>query len=195
MTDQDRTDPFDSDSNPENSEAADTVKFEGAESQEEIEVLSPLEKLQKEKDELEDRLTRTQAELVNYRRRTQNEIAQFRKYEGLNFVRDLLPVIDNLQRAVGASGQAASVDDLKKGVEMVIQQFLDILASKEVKQIPANGEPFDPNLHEAVQQVPSNDIPAMHIAQELETGYQMNDRVVRPAKVIVSTGPQDNSEE
>ena len=151
--------------------------------------------LQQEKSELEDRLTRTQAELVNYRRRTQNENAQFRKYEGINLVRDLLPVIDNLKRAAGASGQAASVDDVKKGVEMVIQQFLAILASKEVKQIPAEGESFDPNLHEAVQQVPSNDIPAMHIAQELETGYQMNDRVVRPAKVIVSTGPQDNPEQ
>ena len=190
MTDQERPDAFDSESVPE-----ENIISEGSENADESEQLSPLEKLQQEKDELEDRLTRTQAELVNYRRRTQNEMAQFRKYEGLNFVRDLLPVIDNLQRAVGASGQTASVDDVKKGVEMVIQQFLDILASKEVKQIPANGEAFDPNLHEAVQQVPSNDIPAMHIAQELETGYQMNDRVVRPAKVIVSTGSQDHSEE
>jgi len=190
MTDQDVTNPFDPDSGSE-----ETIKSEEVENTEEIEVVSPLEKLLHEKDELEDRLTRTQAELVNYRRRTQNENAQFRKYEGLNFVRDILPVIDNLQRAVGASGQAASVEDVKKGVEMVIQQFLDILASKDVKQIPANGEAFDPNLHEAVQQVPSNEIPAMHIAQELETGYQMNDRVVRPAKVIVSTGPQANPEE
>ncbi len=190
MTDQEKTDPLDS-----VEESEEEINKEASEAAEEAEELSPLEKLQREKEELEDRLARTQAELVNYRRRTQNENAQFRKYEGLNLVRDLLPVIDNLQRAVGASGQASSVEDVKKGVEMVIQQFLDILASKEVKKIATQGEAFDPNLHEAVQQIPSDQIPAMHIAEELETGYQMSDRVVRPAKVIVSTGPQKDSEE
>ncbi len=190
MTEQDMSEPFE----PEN-DSEDTVNSDGAETPEDVEIVSPLESLQKEKEELEDRLTRTQAELVNYRRRTQNENAQFRKYEGLNLVRDLLPVIDNLKRAVGVSGQTASVDDVKKGVEMVIQQFVYILASKNVAQIPAEGEAFDPNLHEAVQQIPSEEIPAMHVAQELETGYQMNDRVVRPAKVIVSTGPQNNPEQ
>ncbi len=190
MTDQKNSEPLESENLPEEEKAA-----EQTETTQEGEQPSPLEKLQQEKDELEDRLTRTQAELVNYRRRTQNENAQFRKYEGLNLVRDLLPVIDNLQRAVGASEQANSVDDVKKGVEMVIQQFLDILASREVKRIPTEGEAFDPNLHDAVQQVPSQEIPAMHIAQELETGYQMADRVVRPAKVIVSTGPQNDPAE
>jgi len=156
---------------------------------EETETLSPLEQLQQQNSELEDRLVRTQAELVNYRRRTQNELEQFRKYEGLNLVRDLLPALDNLQRATDAAAKASDVENLRKGVEMVAQQVMETLRRYQVDIIAAQGEAFDPNLHEAVVQQPSEDVPAMHVLAEVETGYKMQDRIVRPAKVVVSTGP------
>ncbi|MCA8989697.1 MAG: nucleotide exchange factor GrpE [Planctomycetaceae bacterium] len=139
--------------------------------------------------ELEDRLIRSHAELANYRRRSSNEIDQIRKYEGLSLVRDLLPALDNLKRATAAAENASSVADLKTGVEMVLQQMLETLTRHHIEAIPAEGEPFDPNQHEAVQQIPSDKIEAMHVLQDLETGYRMYDRIVRPAKVIVSTGP------
>nr|ADY61553.1 Protein grpE [Rubinisphaera brasiliensis DSM 5305] len=151
--------------------------------------LSPLEQLQQQNSELEDRLVRTQAELVNYRRRTQNELDQFRKYEGLNLVRDLLPALDNLHRATDAAAKASDVENLKKGVEMVTQQIMETLRRYQVDAISAQGEEFDPNQHEAVVQQPSEDVPAMHVLAEVETGYKMQDRIVRPAKVVVSTGP------
>ncbi len=153
------------------------------------EVRSELELLQQANAELEDRLLRTQAELMNVRRRSQNELDQFRKYEGLNLVRELLPVIDNLQRAAVAAEQATDIQNLKTGVEMVSRQLLEVLDKNHVEVIASAGEAFDPNLHEAVHQQPDENIPAMHVLNVLETGYRMQDRIVRPAKVIVSTGP------
>lgn len=152
-------------------------------------VQQQLEQLKQEKENLEDQLLRTQAELMNSRRRMQNELDQFRKYEGLNLIRDLLPTIDNLHRAATAAEQSSDVQTLKTGVEMVVQQFLEALNRHRVEVIPASqGSPFDPNLHEAVHQQPSDEVEAMHVLTELETGYKMQDRVIRPAKVIVSTG-------
>ena len=150
-------------------------------------VVDPVQRLEQEKAELEDRLVRTQAELVNYRRRSQNELEQFRKYEGFRLVRDLLPTIDNLQRAISAPSN--DVESLRTGVDMVARQLLETLARYQVEPIPCQGVAFDPNLHEAVHQMPSEEQPAMHVLEALETGYKMQDRIVRPAKVIVSTGP------
>lgn len=196
MTDQDITGQFDQENDPTEKEGF----LEPAHSEESIEQKESGEenveaRLQAENEDLEDKLTRTQAELVNFRRRTQNEAAQFRKYEGLNLVRDLLPAIDNLKRAAEASEQATSFDNLKQGVDMVIQQFRDIISKHSIEMIPATGEVFDPNVHEAIQQIPSEEIPAMHVVQELETGYRMHDRIVRPVKVIVSTGSPETTEE
>lgn len=136
-----------------------------------------------------DRYLRVQAELENYRRRTQKERDEDRKFAPLPVIRDLLPVLDNLQRAIDAANQANSVADLKAGVEMVLQQSLGILKKFQVTPIEAVGQPFDPNIHEAVSQMPSSDYPPMTVIIEVERGYTLHDRVVRPAKVIVSSGP------
>lgn len=154
-----------------------------------------LERAEAEKAELEDRILRAQAEFMNYRRRTQNEMEQFRRYEGLHLVRDLLPVLDNLQRATQAAQQSDDLQNLKTGIDMVSRQLLEILQRNHIERIPAEGTAFDPNLHEAVQQAPSVEVPAMHVLAELETGYLMGDRIVRPAKVLVSTGPPPEVEE
>jgi len=161
----------------------------GEEADETVALSLQIADLQSELAEMENRLARSHAELANFRRRAANESEQFRKYEGINLIRDLLPTIDNLRRAMDAAQQASSIEDLKTGVDMVTRQLIDTLGRHNVERIPAEGEAFDPNQHEAVQQLPSDEIPAMHVMQELETGYRLHDRIVRPAKVIVSTGP------
>ncbi len=142
-----------------------------------------------ERDENHDRWLRTQADLENYRKRVSREADENRKYQAVGVIRDLLPGLDNLGRAVEAAQTTGNVDELVQGVQMVLKQFEDILSAHSAVVIDAVGQPFDPNLHEALQQVPSADHPPMTVVQELERGFQIHDRVVRPSKVIVSSGP------
>lgn len=148
-----------------------------------------------ERDENRDRYLRAQAELENFKRRTQRELSEERRYAALPIVRDVLPVIDNFQRALEAARNTSQVADLIAGLEMVIQQLEETLRRYGTTPIAAHGEPFDPNVHEAVQQLPSAEHPPMTVLQEVERGYTLHDRVVRPSKVIVSTAPPAESEE
>lgn len=145
-----------------------------------------------ERDEAQDRFLRSQAELDNTRKRYQKELAQTRQYAAAPFIQSLLPALDNLKRAIDAAESADHVDELKQGVEMVAKQIVDIFSQHDVKAIDALGKPFDPNLHEALQQLPSDEHPPMTVMQELEQGFILNDRVVRPTKVIVSSGPTES---
>jgi len=145
-----------------------------------------------ERDEAQDRFLRSQAELDNARKRYQKELELMRLYAAAPFIQDLLPALDNLKRASDAAENAEHVDDLKQGVEMVAKQILDVFQKHNIKAIDALGKPFDPNLHEALQQLPSDEHPAMTVTHELEQGFILNDRVVRPTKVIVSSGPADS---
>jgi molecular chaperone GrpE len=148
-----------------------------------------LEATRTERDENNDRFLRAQAELENYKRRTQRELAEQRLYAALPVVRDLLPVIDNFQRALDAARNSEQAADLVEGLELVIRQLGETLSRHGTTPISAVGQPFDPNLHEAVQQIPDPDHPPMTVLRELERGYVLHDRVVRPTKVIVSTAP------
>tara|TARA_R110002111_G_scaffold177322_1_gene243387 strand:+ start:22248 stop:22805 length:558 start_codon:yes stop_codon:yes gene_type:complete len=145
-----------------------------------------------ERDEAQDRFLRSQAELDNTRKRYQRELEQTRQYAAAPFIQDLLPALDNLKRASDAAENANHVDELKQGVEMVAKQLLDVFQRHNIKAIEALGKPFDPNLHEALQQMPSDEYPAMTVTHELEQGFILNDRVVRPTKVIVSSGPAES---
>jgi molecular chaperone GrpE len=142
-----------------------------------------------ERDNNHNRWLRAEADLDNYRKRSQKEAEESRLYRSLPLVRDLLPVIDNLQRAIAAAAKAGESGELVQGVKLVLKQFEDVLAAHSVQTIEAVGQPFDPNLHAAVQQVPSADYPPMTVVQELERGYRLHDRVVRPSQVIVSSSP------
>jgi molecular chaperone GrpE len=150
-----------------------------------------LEAATSERDENRNKWLRAEAELDNYRKRVQREAEELRKYQVLPLVRDLLPGLDNLGRAIAAAETSKNIDDLLTGVGMVAKQFEDILSRYAIKPIEAQGQSFDPNLHEALGQVPSSEYPAMTIVQELERGYTLHDRVVRPTKVIISSGPPD----
>lgn len=147
--------------------------------------------LQEEVAELKDRLLRSHAELENFRRRVQKEATESAKYSSLPFIRDLLPGIDNLSRAVDAAEQSGDTANLIQGVKMVAAQFADVLKNQKVQSISPEGQPFDPNLHEALTQIPSADHEPMTVLQVIETGYQIHDRVIRPAKVMVSCAPPE----
>jgi molecular chaperone GrpE len=148
-----------------------------------------------ERDENLNRFLRSQAELDNYRKRVQRERDDERRYAALSIIRDLLAPLDNLQRAVESARKSGESGNVLQGIELVVQQMDRVLSGHGAKAIPAAGQPFDPHLHEAVQQMPSEEQPPMTILQELERGYTLHDRVVRPSKVIVSAGRAESREQ
>jgi len=136
-----------------------------------------------------DRLLRLQAEMQNLRNRTSREIADERKYAALPVVKDLLPVVDNIDRAIEAAEKAGEAENLLAGFRLVKQQLHTLLVQNNCEPIAAEGEVFDPNFHQAILQQPSADVPAGNVMFVAQAGYRMHDRVVRPAQVIVSAGP------
>ena len=148
-----------------------------------------------ERDANFERWARTQAEFENYRKRAQREADQNRQYQAFNILGDLLPVLDNLQRAVAAAEQGQGGGELIEGVKLVLRQFEDILARHGATPIEAAGKPFDPNLHQAIQQVPSADHPPMTVIAEAERGWTLHDRVLRPSRVVVSSAPPEPTDE
>ncbi len=142
-----------------------------------------------ERDKYFDLWLREKAEFDNYQKRAQRDQLQERRYASLPLALDLLPVIDNLERATAAARQANETGPLVQGVAMVLTQFFEILRRHGITVIEAEGQPFDPNLHEAVMQQPNADKPPQTVLQVLERGFKIHDRVLRPAKVIVSTTP------
>jgi len=148
-------------------------------------------KLQAERDQFFENWKRTMAELDNYRRRVSREIEQAARFSAQPVIHDILPALDNLQRTIQAAEQSANVENLLIGLRMVMKQFDEIFAKHHAVPIDAVGQPFDPNLHSALTQVPTAEHPPMTVLQEIERGYRMHDRVVRPARVIVSCAPPE----
>jgi molecular chaperone GrpE len=155
-------------------------------------VAAELEALRAERDDLKDQTLRARAEFENYRKRMAREGERVRKTAAEGLVRDLLPIVDNLERAL--SHVEDKSDGLAQGVEMIVKQFADILSNNGLDPIPALGEPFDPNIHEALTHQPSNEYPADSVMEEFQRGYRMGDFVLRPAQVVVSSGPVQSGE-
>ncbi len=132
---------------------------------------------------------RAQAELQNYRKRVQKEADELRQYQALPLGRDLLPALDNLHRALSAAEASKDVEKLVEGLRLVVKQIESALGRHQIVAIDAAGKPFDPNLHQAVQQVPTDAHPPMTVVHEVERGFTLKDRVVRPATVIVAQAP------
>jgi molecular chaperone GrpE len=146
--------------------------------------------LRQELDNAHDRALRAQAELDNFRKRTQRELQSERQYAAMPLLRDLLPVIDNIQRAIEAAQQSPDAGNLLEGFQIVAQQIQTVLAQHRCHPIDVQaGETFDPNVHEAVSQLPSDQFPSGQIIQVTQTGYQLHDRLIRPTQVVVSSGP------
>ncbi len=145
-----------------------------------------VESLRMELEETRQRVLRLQAELENYRKRAQRTLEEERRFAGLPLMRDLLAVVDNLKRAIEAAEQNENATGLLEGVKMVAEQLASILKRHHCEEIPAEGAPFDPHLHEAIAQFPSDEHEAGHVAQVTQTGYQLHGRVIRPSQVIVA---------
>ena len=140
-------------------------------------------------------MQRAIAELENFRRRVQREAEQAARYSSLPLIRELLPAMDNINRTIQAAEQTGKIEDLIQGLQMIVAQVDQVFASHSAKPIVAVGETFDPNLHEALQQVPTNEHPPMTVIQELERGYILHDRVIRPTKVLVACAlPEETPE-
>lgn len=152
-----------------------------------VEEVSEVDELKIKLDEMEDKFLRVSAELANIVQRNRNERELIQKYRSQDLGKKLLPVIDNLERAIAAEVTDEQSISLKKGVEMVLESLNAALKEEGIEEIPAKGEQFDPNVHQAVQIVPvSEGVEADTIVEVLQKGYKLQDRVLRASMVIVA---------
>jgi molecular chaperone GrpE len=142
--------------------------------------------LREQNQELTDQYLRALADMENARRRHRQELADRQQFANERLLNDLLPVLDNLERALGAANNSQDSGGLKEGVQLTARQFLAVLMSYGVNPIDAVGQPFDPLLHEAVGQVETDEHPEGIIAAELQRGYVLNGRTLRPSRVMVA---------
>ena len=146
-----------------------------------------LTQLQKEKDDLEDKYLRSQAEMQNMQNRYNNERAQLIKYESQSLAKDVLPAMDNLERALATKVDDEASKQLKKGVQMTLDSLVKAMKEHGISEITAEGVKFDPNLHQAVQTVEAeNEDQKDHVVRVLQKGYLYKDRTLRPAMVVVA---------
>jgi molecular chaperone GrpE len=152
---------------------------------------SEVRQLQGEIVDLKDRLVRMLADFDNYRKRIERERRDERRYAAFESLRDFLGVIDNLERALAVEGSA---EDLKAGIELTHRQMLDLLGSHGVDRVDAEGEPFDPAVHDAVTRHEDPNVEAPTVSAELQSGYTMHERLLRPAIVRVAMPPETANE-
>ena len=168
-------------------------------SEENAELREQVEALQAELAALrsaEDRLLRLTADFDNFRRRTLREKEEAHRYGNENLVKELLGTVDNLERAVEhARRGGGDFESMLQGVELVQRELQGVLAKVGVVRIEASGEPFDPNVHEAVAQTEDGSVPANTVVQVYQPGYRLWDRMLRPARVVVSKAPAGSSGE
>ena len=149
------------------------------------------EAVAEEVGQLKGQLMRLAADFDNFRKRAQREKEEIRKYGIERLLRDILPVLDNLERAVAHSDGEES--PIAQGVQMVVKQFIDTLQRYGIEPVESKSKPFDPELHEALSQAPSEDVEPGTVLEEVQKGYILNGRLLRPAKVIVAAKPQPQS--
>ena len=136
-----------------------------------------------------ERSLRAAADLENFKKRAQKEKEEVQKFGSEKLLKDLLPVMDNLDRALEAAAKSPDFASFQKGVAMTRKSFEDTLGRHGVKAFSAKGQPFDPRLHEAMQQVETAEVPAGHVAFEVRARLHLNERLVRPALVVVARAP------
>jgi molecular chaperone GrpE len=143
-----------------------------------------LQKLKVERDTLLERLARLQAEFENARKRAAREQQEFRDFATADAIKALLPAFDSFERALQAP--ATQLNEFRGGVELIYKQLQDALAKLGVRAVPAKGELFDPHVHEAIDMVETTEVPDHQVIDELQRGYKLKDRLLRPAMVRVA---------
>jgi molecular chaperone GrpE len=169
---------------PSSDDSGDSPQPASAEAQRGTAEMSELQKVRAERDTLLDRLARMQADFDNARKRASREQQEFRDYALADAIKALLPTLDSFERALQTSREQS---DLRNGVELIYRQLQDTLSKLGVRPIPAKGEPFDPRFHEAIEMVETADAPDHQILEELQRGYKLKDRLLRPAMVKVAS--------
>jgi molecular chaperone GrpE len=149
---------------------------------------SELQRLKAERDALVDRLARLQADFENARKRAAKEQQDFREYAAADAIKALLPALDSFERAMTVP--ATQLSELRGGVELIYKQLHDALTKIGVQAVPAKGETFDPRVHEAIEMVDTDQAPDHQVIEELQRGYKLKDRLLRPAMVKVANNPK-----
>lgn len=179
---------------PEQPEGApDAVKGEGEADEQPAtveELEAEIERLEQALEEEHDRHLRAVAELQNFKRRAAREQAETARYASQDVLKQILPVMDNLQRVLEHQAEAGT-EDFARGVELTVQEFFRVLEQVGVEVIEAEGERFDPSLHEAVAQVETDEVPEGTIVAVDAPGYRLHDRCLRPARVVVARGGEE----
>jgi molecular chaperone GrpE len=150
---------------------------------------SQIERLRAENAAYLDRLARLQAEFDNFRKRAVREQQEYREYALAEALKQLLPILDSLDRALKTD--AGPAEDFRSGIDLIDRQFHDVLARLGVEPVPTKGIAFDPNIHQAVQMIATAEVPENHVVEELLRGYKLRDRLLRPAMVLVAKNPED----
>ena len=146
-----------------------------------------LQKLVEERDSLQDRLLRKQAEFENYKKRIERERSEYAQFASAELMRELLNAMDSFDLAIHSVGKEnAGSENLLRGLDLIYKQFQDTLGRFGLKPIEAAGQPFDPNFHQAVSTVPTDEVEENTVVDELRRGYTLNGRLLRPAMVSVS---------
>jgi molecular chaperone GrpE len=149
------------------------------------------DQLKTERDQLMDRIARLQAEFENARKRAERERAEYRDYATGSAVEQFLPVLDNFELALKSE---STMEQLRRGVELIVKQMEDALKQMQVVPVPTVGEAFDPRVHEALGSVERDDMPDQHVGEEIRRGYKIRERLLRPALVKVVHNPKQTSE-
>ena len=172
-----------------NAEAtAEAAESKGAEASEE----SLLAQLQGDLDRFRDLALRSQADFENFRKRAARDKEDAVKYANASFLDRLIPILDNFELGLNAARDGAENSPILAGLDMVAKQLTDFLTSSGVEPVNAEGQPFDPNLHEAVAQEESKEVAEGVVIRQLRRGYKLRDRLLRPATVVVSKGESAN---
>lgn len=144
--------------------------------------------MQADLDRFRDLAMRTQADFENYKKRCQREKEEAVKYANTSLLERLVAIIDNFELGLSAAKGAGENSAIYSGMSMVLKQLNDFLADNGLQPIEAEGQPFDPNLHEAIGHEPSDTVPENHIIRQMRRGYRFKDRLLRPSSVVVSKG-------
>ncbi len=172
-------------------EALDKVETQGKkeiplEDMKKAELLERAREFQKTTEENYDLYLRSQAEIENLKKRFQKEKDDLIKYANESLIKQLLTVIDNLEKAISSSQNENSLDAVREGVELTLKGFTDILEKAGLERIESEGKPFDPNFHQAISEMENNNVETGTVLKELQKGYTLNERLIRPAMVVVS---------
>ena len=156
------------------------------------ELLEKIKEIKEDSAKNYDLYMRTQAEMENLKKRSLKEKSDWIKYSNETLIKDILPVMDNLEKAISHSNNENSIHALREGVELTLKGLRDTLAKSGLEKVKAQSEPFDPCYHQAVSEQEDEGVKAGIILHELQKGYTLNQRLIRPAMVVISKGDPDN---